>query len=126
MAQNDMSLEWEAGSAPDDMASRLDTLLAEGNDELRAAAERIGRRTSREAKKRAPVDTGNLRASISSEMTSRPGRIRVEVGTNIEYAAVQEFVYGSPYLRPAIENNMRDSEAELVAAIERAKSESSE
>lgn len=126
MAQNDLSLEWESGAAPDEMQQRLERLLAEGNDELQGAAERIGRRTEREAKRRAPVDTGNLMASIASEVTSRRDSITIEVGTNVEYAPYQEFLYGNPFLRPAIENNMRNSEAAIIAAIERATDDASE
>lgn len=59
-----------------------------------------------DAKARAPVDTGALRASITTEMD---GELRAGVGTNIEYGAAVE--YGSaarntpaqPFLTPAVE-----------------------
>lgn len=98
------------------MEQRLETLLEEGNAELEAAAEAVGLNTEREARQRAPVETGNLQASLESQTQSRRDVIRIEVGTNVEYAAYQEFLH-NPFLRPAVENNMRRSEAELVEAI---------
>lgn len=57
---------------------------------------------SEEAKLRAPVDTGNLRASISSESAGLSGSISV----GADYGAAVEFggVYTSPqpYLTPAV------------------------
>lgn len=52
----------------------------------------------REARKRAPVDTGRLRNSISHRI--RPvgtTRLVAEIGTNVEYAAAQEF--GTKHMR---------------------------
>jgi len=57
-----------------------------------------------DAKTRAPVDTGALRASIHTEMT---GPTSATVGTTIDYAMAQE--YGAqgraphPYMTPAAE-----------------------
>lgn len=47
------------------------------------------------------VDTGHLRASIATRLIKEPGRTIVEVGSNLEYAAVVEF--GSSPHRPPIE-----------------------
>lgn len=65
-----------------------------------------------EAKKRAPVDTGNLRNSITYETDVADKA--VYVGTNVEYAPYQEFGTsrmkaandGVGYLRPAITDNI--------------------
>ena len=57
-----------------------------------------------EAKRLCPVDTGRLRASITTEKidTATYG-----VGTNVEYAPYVEFgtrkMAAQPYLRPAVE-----------------------
>ena len=49
---------------------------------------------------RSPVDTGNLRASI----THRVDGDEATIGTNVEYAPAQEFKY-NPFLRPALDEN---------------------
>lgn len=59
------------------------------------------------AKALAPVDTSNLRGSISS----RPEGIRqVIIGPNVDYAIYQEFgtkyMKAQPYMRPALEDNL--------------------
>ena len=62
-----------------------------------------------EAKRRAPVDTGNLRRSLATEMLTGKNETvaRGVVGTNVEYAAFQEFgtrnMQAQPYLGPALE-----------------------
>lgn len=61
-----------------------------------------------ESKRRAPVDTGNLRRSLSTAMESDTTSPTAEgrVGTNVDYAIFQE--YGTrnssaqPYLGPAL------------------------
>ena len=58
---------------------------------------------------RSPVDTGNLRSSITYNVKPKEAR----VGTNVEYAIWPEVGVKSkpnypkqPYLRPALDNNM--------------------
>lgn len=62
---------------------------------LRAVVTAVALVVEREARKRAPVDTGRLRASITHRVT--PGRYGpvAEVGTNVDYAAAQEFGGGT-------------------------------
>lgn len=63
----------------------------------------------RDAKKNCPVDTGRLRASITTD-TTKIDDYEATVGTNIEYATHVE--YGTrkqsakPYLRPAYNKNI--------------------
>ena len=76
----------------------------------------------RDAKIKAPVDTGRLRESITHEEvdygTENP---HVNVGTNVEYAPIQE--YGStkfpphPYLTPAFEENKQKIIDLIVDAV---------
>jgi len=58
----------------------------------------------KEAKRICPVDTGRLRASITTEKVDR---LAYAVGTNVEYAPYVEFgtykMRAQPYLRPAME-----------------------
>ena len=60
-----------------------------------------------DAKLRAPVDLGTLRASIQTTV----GNESVSVGTNVEYAPYQEYgtrkMRAQPFLRPALDNNRK-------------------
>ena len=73
------------------------------------AAEIIGGMAESYAKGLAPVDTGNLRNSITHDVTDN-GHTAV-IGTNVEYAPYQELgapnahVPAHPFLRPAAENH---------------------
>lgn len=62
--------------------------------EVRAVLTMLALRVEREARRRAPIDTGRLRNSIThrvfTTLGSNPQAV-AEVGTNVEYAAVQEF-----------------------------------
>ena len=59
----------------------------------------------RQAKEDCPVDTGRLRASITSEVSGLEGK----VGTNVEYAGFVEYgtskMPAKPYLFPALEKS---------------------
>lgn len=67
------------------------------------ALEEIGLAGEGFAKAKCPVDTGNLRNSITH--VTAPGEDAVYIGTNVEYAAYVEFgtsrTAAQPYLRPA-------------------------
>lgn len=70
------------------------------------------------ATRRAPIDTGRLKRSITA---GRPysgpgGRRAINIGTNVEYAKAQEFglkpppvfMRAQPYMRPAIKESRAD------------------
>ena len=65
----------------------------------------------RSAKINAPVDTGNLRASISSTITGdgRNGTMRAEIGPTAEYGIYPEVgtsrMAARPYLYPAVDQH---------------------
>lgn len=67
------------------------------------ALEEIGLLAENYAAKKCPVDTGNLRASITHEVDA--GDNAVYVGTNVEYAPYVELgtsrQKAQPFLRPA-------------------------
>jgi len=79
------------------------------------------------AKEKAPWKTGNLSRSIHHQIGSDgPGRVAATVGTDVVYAARQEFgfvgadslgrVYNQaarPYLRPALDENRAEIEKEM-------------
>ena len=100
-------------------------ILAATDEAIYNALEIIGNIAADYAAGLAPVDTGRLRNSITSEVAM--DEKAVYVGTNVEYAAsvefghhqqvgryvpklgkrlVREFVPGKPFLAPAIENHL--------------------
>lgn len=66
------------------------------------------------AKAHAPVDTGLLRNSIQ---TNIEGPLKASVGTNVEYAAYQEFgtrhQKGTPFLTPAADEQKKEFESDV-------------
>ena len=72
-----------------------------------------------EIKDRAPVDTGHLRGSYGHTVQGGDNGAVAHVGTNVEYAAHQEYgtVHqgGTPHVRPALEAN-RDQLVQIMAA----------
>lgn len=59
--------------------------------ELRAVLTMLALRVEREARKRAPIDTGRLRNSLTHRVYSTGYAAVAEVGTDVEYAVYQEF-----------------------------------
>lgn len=84
-----------------------------------AATRKSGADITRDAKALAPVDTGNLRASIGMTVTGdgRNGTMRVEVGPTAHYAAYVELgtsrMRAQPYLRPATDRHVPGWQAAL-------------
>lgn len=70
--------------------ARLNERVA-ASPNLRAAVLYVGLMVEREAKRRAPVDTGRLRASITTRIEPGTRGPVAVVGTNVDYAAAQEF-----------------------------------
>ena len=87
-------------------------IIAEKNESVLRALEIIGQVVENSAAGYAPVDTGNLRNSITHEVDD--GSHIVAIGTNVEYAPYQELGTskmkaandGRGFLRPAVEDNM--------------------
>jgi HK97 gp10 family phage protein len=59
--------------------------------EVRAVFLMLALRVEREARRRAPVDTGRLRNSITHRVYGTEYAIVAEIGTDVEYAIYQEF-----------------------------------
>ena len=73
----------------------------------------------------APKDTGRLSQSITHRVNRGPVMVEGEVGTNVEYAAAQEFgVPGrnrpQPYMGPALTQNRPNIIRLITDAIRRA------
>ena len=86
---------------------------------LRTAFEAVGLQAEGYAKMLCPVDTGNLRNSIT-HTTEDDAAI---ISTNVEYAAYVEMGTSrqapQPYMRPAIENNMNEYNEIFTEQLER-------
>ena len=86
--------------------SNLNNVLSALNTAKRQTTEAIGLYVEGEAKVRCPVDTGNLRSSISHGSDEE----KATIGTNVEYAVNVEKgtskQKAQPYLTPAVENNI--------------------
>lgn len=80
-----------------------DGVLKGLSDAVERSLTRIGLAAEGYAKKECPVDTGNLRNSITNEV--RYSEKAVYIGTNVEYAAYVELgttrTKAKPYLKPA-------------------------
>lgn len=88
-----------------------------------AATRRTTTAITRDAKALAPVDTGNLRASIGSTITGdgRRGVIRAEIGPTASYAIHVEQgtsrAAAQPFLRPATDRHLPGWRAALEQAM---------
>lgn len=88
-------------------------ILEATNEAINNALETIGNMAADYAAGLAPVDTGRLQNSITSEVSE--SEKAVYVGTNVEYAPFVEYghrtqsgktVEGKPFLKPAIESHL--------------------
>jgi len=92
--------------------SKVRKMLKEMTPAIRKAIERFlikaGAVIKSSAKANAPVKTGRLRDSISSNVDKV--RNEVIIGPNVEYGVYQEFgtkyMKAQPYMRPALEDNV--------------------
>lgn len=97
-------------------------LGATGSAVLRTAAYGI----QADAQALAPVDTGTLRASISTTLTGdgRGGTMTAEIGPTVEYGIYQEYGTstqpGQPYMAPAFDRRVPAFQQALIALAERA------
>lgn len=90
------------------VTSHVKEVIEAKNDAIARALEAIGIQAEGDVAELAPVDTGRLRDSITHETHAEEES--VYVGTNVEYAAYQEYgtsrMRAHPYLKPGIMNNL--------------------
>jgi len=100
--------------------SHIDDIEKATAEQLARAAEIIGMIAESYAKQSCPVDTGNLRNSIT-HATEDEGRT-VVIGSAVEYAPYVELGTSrqkpQPYLRPAIENHIPEYQAVLQTILQ--------
>lgn len=82
--------------------------IKEKDERVGIALTQIGLMMERYAKDICPVDTGRLRASITTDHDDTS----VIVGTNVEYAPYVEFgtsrQRAQPYLKPSVQNHLSE------------------
>lgn len=97
----------------------IDLVKNATTEAIRTAFEAVGMQAEGYAKMLCPVDTGNLRNSIT-HTTEDDAAI---IATNVEYASYVEMgtsrQAAQPYMRPAIENNIREYEEIFTEQLER-------
>lgn len=86
------------------ITSNRDLVEQATTEQIARALEAIGLQCEGYAKMKCPVDTGNLRNSITHSV--RMDDDAVYIGTNVEYAAYVEMgtsrMKAQPYLKPAV------------------------
>ena len=91
------------------LTDNVDDFIHATHEQRARALEAVGMQAENYAKMLCPVDTGNLRNSITHE---RGGEDYEIIGTNVEYAAYVEMgtsrQKAQPYLKPAVEDHVQE------------------
>lgn len=99
--------EWRRGKSPRAFNRNLSAFDKALIPKIRATAEALALLGERFAKKEAPVDTGNLQASIKGSVEKMMAAVVMQIEVGAEYGIHQEFgtIYqeAQPYLRPALQ-----------------------
>ena len=90
------------------VTSHVKEVIEAKNEAIARALEAIGIQAEGDVAELAPVDTGRLGDSITHEVDE--SEEAVYIGTNVEYAAYQEYgtsrMKAHPFLKPGIMNNL--------------------
>ena len=111
----------------DSLMHKLDRMGGNVLDALEKATKQTALAAQADARDNAPVDTGNLKQSISTEHERSTEAATSTVYTNVEYALYQEMgtvkMAAHPYMMPALNANKSTFEQlarkELETAIKR-------
>ena len=97
--------------------SSLDDYQEDVLEGLQKDIEKAALTLEKNAKQNCPVDTGKLRASISTEV----GNLEAEVGTNVEYALYVEFgtskQSAQPFMRPALDKAITQLNRDMAKTL---------
>lgn len=100
------------------LSANLKTSGERSQAKARAAVHKTARDIEADAKHMAPVRTGNLRNSISTEVSNLASVAEAVIGPTAEYGAHVEFGTSrqtpQPYLGPAADNRLPSLEAALA------------
>ena len=100
-------------------ANNIDEVMKAKDEYVERALEAIGAQVENYAKLKCPVDTGNLRNSITHQYSTNE---QAEyVGTPVEYAAYVELgtsrMKAQPYLKPAVMDHVDELKRIAEAAL---------
>ena len=97
--------------------SSLDKYQENVLERLQKDIEKAALTLEKNAKENCPVDTGRLRASITTEV----GNLEAEVGTNVEYATSVEFgtskQKAQPFMRPALDKAITQLNKDMAKTL---------
>ena len=97
--------------------SSLDEYQENVLERLQKDIEKAALTLEKNAKQNCPVDTGKLRASITTEV----GNLEAEVGTNVEYALYVEFgtskQSAQPFMRPALDKAITQLNRDMAKTL---------
>ena len=97
--------------------SSLDEYQENVLERLQKDIEKAALTLEKDAKENCPVDTGRLRASITTKM----GKLEAEVGTNVEYAPSVEFgtskQKAQPFMRPALDKAITQLNKDMAKTL---------
>ena len=102
-------------------ADNIDEVIQASREAIERALEAVGQQAVSHIKQITPVDTGELRNSITHQ--TNKAEQAVYIGTNVEYAPYVE--YGTvrqkaqPYLRPGIEDHLTEYNAIFQKELEK-------
>lgn len=103
----------------DELERKLDKITVESRNNIVQALDVAGLMVLRSAQQKCPVDTGNLRASLTKEVSDR--ELYAVVGTKVHYAPYVEYgtrrMRPKPYLKPAFYENEKDIRQKLSQAV---------
>lgn len=106
------------------LGSRMESAGGRVGAKVSAALRKTAADIEAEAKALAPVDTGNLRNSISSTVSGdgRHGGMSAEIGPTAEYGIYQEYGTstqpGTPFMGPAFDRRVPGYTEALARIIE--------
>lgn len=91
--------------------------------ELNTAVRDTAYSIERTAKLKAPVDTGRLKGSITTELNLGGVNPSAEIGTNVEYAPHVEYgtykMAAKPFLNPAYDKHIEEFEENVSRIVRR-------
>lgn len=92
-------------------------------NEVVEVIEQTALKVERDAKFNTPVDTGNLRHSITAEVLKSDKKVHAEIGSDVEYSEFVEFGTSNqkaqPFLIPSFDENVGNLEKAIADILRR-------
>ena len=125
----EIDLDWDGRFNPANFERTLDRMLRGTDRRLQNEMAWGSAYMERTAKRRAPVDTGNLRGSIGSRVDSKYQAIEILLWAGADYARFVELgtsrMSAQPFLRPALDSTLPRLERRVLRAVAKAADSSS-